>query len=89
MNNLNTIIALIPKLIEAIGIGATIVEIASQTDGTKGTDKKVKAIAQVRTLLTGVKLPALLEQNFDSVVGLLIDVVVAVFNKTGLFTKSA
>jgi len=73
--------------VQVAALEATIVEVASETDGAKGAEKKARAIAQMRELFPPERL-GFLAPHYDALAGLVIDVVVAWANQRGFFAKS-
>lgn len=85
---LGLLVAVLPKLVQAVAFVVAVVELASEVDGAKGAEKKAKAIELLKTLIPPQDLPPFLAERYDAVAGLLIDVIVALFNKLGFFQKS-
>lgn len=75
-------------LVQVVALAVTVVEIASEVDGTKGAEKKAAAIAKAKELLPPEKL-GFFGQFYDQIAGLLIDAIVAYANAKGFFRKSA
>lgn len=85
---LTAVMAVLPKLLQAVAFVVAVVEVASEVDGAKGAEKKAKAIALLKELFPPALLPDFLAERYDAVAGLLIDAVVALFNRLGFFQKS-
>ncbi|BDX35484.1 hypothetical protein MN1_170 [Thermus phage MN1] len=85
---LTAIVAILPKLLQAVAFVVAVVEVASEADGAKGAEKKAKAISLLKELFPPSLLPDFLAERYDAVAGLLIDAVVALFNRMGFFQKS-
>ena len=88
MGVLKILTAVLPKLLQATAFVVAVVEVASEVDGAKGAEKKAKAITLLRELFPPALLPDFLAERYDAVAGLLIDAVVALFNRLGFFQKS-
>lgn len=76
------------KLIGAVALATTMVELAAQVDGAKGEEKKARAIALLKQLLPPSTLPKWMGDNYDQIAGILIDLVVSILNRMGFFQKS-
>lgn len=78
---LKIVVALVPFLIEA------------ETSGQQGPAKKAQVVAAINGVLDepgGIDLPTWIAGDFRSwLLGLIIDVLVRLLNKTGFFGKSS
>lgn len=78
---LKIVVALVPFLIEA------------ETTGASGAEKKAAVVAAIGAVIDepgGVDLPTWIVGDFRAwLLGLIIDVLVRLLNKTGFFSKSS
>ena len=77
-----------PLIILLAQIAITLAELAIGQGN--GEQKRAEALASIKEFedKLGLRLPKTLERYHDVVVGLLIDALVAVFNRTGFFAHS-
>lgn len=85
---LTNLMAVLHKLIQAVAFVVAVVEVASEADGAKGAEKKAKALALLKEVFPPAELPDFLAERYDAVAGLLIDAIVALFNRLGFFQES-
>lgn len=74
-------------LVQVAGVAVLVVEIASESTGAKGAEKKAQAIAKMKELLPPERL-GFFGQFHDQIAGLLIDAIVVYANSKGFFVKS-
>jgi len=84
---INKIKDILGILIVIIQVVVALVEMGN--NGGNGQAKRTEAIGYLKQILSGIDIPFKEVLVSDAVLGLLIDVVVMIFNKTGFFTKSA
>jgi hypothetical protein len=84
---LQKIFEVVQAFVQVLTIVTVVVEIASDTTGTKGAEKKAQAIAKAKELFPPERLGAF-AGLYDQLAGLLIDAIVAYANSRGFFSKS-
>lgn len=62
----------------------------AESEGLPGEEKKREVIAHLKEEMhkLGMKVPSWLERYWDTILGLMVDVVVWLLNKTGFFEHS-
>jgi hypothetical protein len=88
MTTIGWIVGYGPLIIVLTQIAITLAELAQ--GGGNGDQKRAEALAKIKEFedRLGLKLPSVIQRYHDTLVGLLIDALVAVFNRTGFFAHS-
>ena len=88
MTTVGWIVSYGPLIILLTQIAITLAELAIGQGN--GEQKRAEALARIKEFeeRLGLRMPALIERYHDALVGLLIDALVAVFNRTGFFAHS-
>lgn len=87
IKKLQDILALIKAILTALMTAVAFVETLSETDGTKGPEKLEQALTILKSSIPVETLPSTLQPYADIIYKTLINAVVAVANKTGVFTR--
>lgn len=85
---LKNLMVWIPALLNGVALVVTLTELANDQPGS-GAEKRAQALQQLKDMLPMDILPGFVRDNFDTVAGWVIDAIVALFNRTGFFQRSA
>ncbi len=84
---LQKVFEVVLAFVQVLALVTVVVEIASDTTGAKGAEKRAQAIAKAKELFPPERLGAF-AGLYDQLAGLIIDAIVAYANSKGFFVKS-